>query len=137
MTLLYEQNRDTERALDCLQTAVSLAQPSQIIHPFIERGQPLQILLTQLPTTPFSQHLLQAFPSSPPSPLALLPHPLTERETEILHCIITGLSNKAIEEKLFISKNTVRTHIKNLYSKLQVNSRTQAIARAHELQLLQ
>ena len=61
---------------------------------------------------------------------------LTERETDVLQAIVAGLSNKEIEASLVISNNTVRTHIKNLYSKLGVESRTQAIVRAQELNLL-
>jgi LuxR family maltose regulon positive regulatory protein len=61
--------------------------------------------------------------------------PLTDRENEVLQLIARGLSNKAIQEQLFISNNTVRTHIKNLYSKLGVNNRTQAVLRAQELRL--
>jgi ATP/maltotriose-dependent transcriptional regulator MalT len=61
---------------------------------------------------------------------------LTGREKQILQLIASGLSNKEIEETLFISINTVRTHIKNLYSKLEVESRTQAVQRAGQLGLL-
>ena len=61
-----------------------------------------------------------------------MPFDLTPREYEILGEIVAGLSNKEIEEKLVISHNTVRTHIKNLYSKLGVSSRAQAIKKAHE-----
>ena len=55
--------------------------------------------------------------------------------TPRLQLIASGLSNEAIQEKLFISNNTVRTHIKNLYGKLGVNNRTQAVLRAQELSL--
>ncbi|MDX1418151.1 MAG: LuxR C-terminal-related transcriptional regulator, partial [Candidatus Promineifilaceae bacterium] len=57
---------------------------------------------------------------------------LTKREGEVLNLIAAGYSNKEIEEALFISKNTVRTHIKNLYSKLDVKSRTQAVRKARQ-----
>ena len=141
-TVLHEQQGDEVRALDCLQTAVDLAYKGSIIHPFVDKGSTIQALLPHLTGThpPYIHSLLHAFTSplsSPLSPLpSSLPDPLTEREQEVLTCIVAGLSNKAIQEKLFISKNTVRTHIKNLYSKLNVSSRTQAIARAHELKPL-
>jgi ATP/maltotriose-dependent transcriptional regulator MalT len=61
---------------------------------------------------------------------------LTPREFEILGLIAAGLSNKAIQERLLLSKNTVRTHIKNLYSKLGVHSRTKAIQQAREIGLI-
>jgi ATP/maltotriose-dependent transcriptional regulator MalT len=54
----------------------------------------------------------------------------------VLHLIDAGLSNREIANRLYISLNTVRTHTKNLYSKLDVHSRTQAITRARELNLL-
>ena len=140
MTLLYELEGNREKAVECLQTAVAYAEPSNIIHPFVARGTTIQTLLGQLPPTPFTQRLHQTFaPSSilsQPASHSPLPEALTDREQEVLACIAAGLTNKAIEEKLYISKNTVRTHLKNLYSKLGVNGRTQAIARAHELKLL-
>ena len=61
---------------------------------------------------------------------------LADRELEVLHLIAVGLSNREIAEKLFISLNTVKTHTKNIYSKLDVNSRIKAVARAKELGLL-
>ncbi|UCE23113.1 MAG: response regulator transcription factor, partial [Candidatus Aminicenantes bacterium] len=58
------------------------------------------------------------------------------RELEVLTLIAGGLSNQEIARKLFISLNTVRTHTKNINSKLNVHSRTQAAARAKELGLI-
>lgn len=52
---------------------------------------------------------------------------LTEREKEILHLLSEGLRYKEIADKLFLSTETVRTHIRNIYEKLQVNSRTEAL----------
>ena len=62
--------------------------------------------------------------------------PISEREMEVLHLIAAGLSNREIADKLFISLNTVKTHTKNINSKLDVNNRTKAIFRAKELGLL-
>ena len=61
--------------------------------------------------------------------------PLTDRESDVLKLIISGQTNKEIAERLFISLNTVKGYIKSLYSKLHVQSRSQAIARARELNL--
>ncbi|HEX2787222.1 MAG TPA: response regulator transcription factor [Ignavibacteria bacterium] len=58
---------------------------------------------------------------------------LTDRENEILVCIIKGYSNKEIADKLFVSENTVKKHLNNIYSKLGVSRRTQAISKAKEL----
>ena len=55
---------------------------------------------------------------------------LTARETEILHSLVDGLSYKKVAEKFFISISTVRTHIRHIYEKLHVHSKSQAVAKA-------
>lgn len=62
--------------------------------------------------------------------------PLTKRETEILQLISEGKTYTQISEELFISKETSKTHIKNIYSKLQVRSKSEAIARANQDKLI-
>ena len=62
--------------------------------------------------------------------------PLSERELEVLRLIAAGKSNAAIADTLYISLSTVKTHINNLYSKLGVESRTQALVRAKEINLM-
>jgi DNA-binding NarL/FixJ family response regulator len=62
--------------------------------------------------------------------------PLTKRETEILQLIAEGKTYTQISEELFISKETAKTHIKNIYSKLQVNSKSEAIAKATQDKLI-
>ena len=59
--------------------------------------------------------------------------PLTRKEFQLLEEIIQGLSNSAIAEKQFLSINTIKTHVKNLYFKLQVNSRSSAIAKVSKI----
>ena len=71
-----------------------------------------------------------------PSPAQPLIDSLTKRELEILHLIAEGLKNKEIAEQLVISLNTVLYHIKNIYSKLNVHGRAEAVVRAEELNLL-
>ncbi len=61
---------------------------------------------------------------------------LTKREVEILHLIANGLSNQAIANVLVLALSTVKWYINQIYTKLHVNSRTQALARARELNLL-
>lgn len=94
------------------------------------------------PIDPFvAKHILQLIDPSAgkaqqhaPSP-ALLRSPLSKREIEILELVGKGLANLEISDLLSISRSTVECHIKNIYKKLAVNSRTQAIfeARAHGL----
>lgn len=62
--------------------------------------------------------------------------PLTERELEVLGLIVAGMSNKEIAQRLYLTISTVKTHILNIYGKLQVNRRVQAVIRAKELKLL-
>jgi len=57
---------------------------------------------------------------------------LTEREREILKLIAQGLTNPAIAEKLVLSPKTIRNHVSNIFSKLQVNNRAQAIVKARQ-----
>jgi LuxR family maltose regulon positive regulatory protein len=70
------------------------------------------------------------------SPSARLPERLSGREHEILQLVAAGKSNRRIATELFVSVGTVKTHINHLYRKLDVHSRTQALARARELNLL-
>jgi LuxR family maltose regulon positive regulatory protein len=65
-----------------------------------------------------------------------LVEPLTARELEVLRLIADGASNNAIAEKLIVSLGTVKKHVNNIFGKLHVQSRTQAIARARELQII-
>jgi LuxR family maltose regulon positive regulatory protein len=78
----------------------------------------------------------EAVPLMPPLAEALV-DPLTERELEVLQLLAEGLSNKEIAERLIVAPSTVKQHLKNIYSKLDVHSRTQAVARGRELALLQ
>jgi LuxR family maltose regulon positive regulatory protein len=89
----------------------------------------------------YVQKLLAAFApatsqsafSNPPSEIL---EPLSDRELEILRLIAQGLSNREIGERLYLALDTVKGHNRRLFDKLQVNSRTEAIARARELGLL-
>jgi ATP/maltotriose-dependent transcriptional regulator MalT len=132
---------------------------------FVDEGPPMQALLAAwfLPppqqrrsagtsTSPeYVRKLLSAFPSSEalhsgshesarrgetlPSRSPLL-EPLTTREQDVLELLAAGLSNAEIAERLIVTVGTVKTHVKSIYGKLGVHSRTQAIARARELGLL-
>ena len=66
----------------------------------------------------------------------MIADPLSEREEEVLRLIVAGLSNREIAQNLVISLGTAKTHIHNIYGKLEVSSRAQAIARAREFELV-
>jgi LuxR family maltose regulon positive regulatory protein len=70
------------------------------------------------------------------SPAKLLIESLSQRELKILQLIAQGLSNREISERLFLALDTVKGYNRKMFDKLQVQSRTEAIARAHELGLL-
>ncbi|MEZ4732378.1 MAG: LuxR C-terminal-related transcriptional regulator [Caldilineaceae bacterium] len=138
------------QALTLLHTALTLAEPGGYLRAFLDEGPAVAELLhtfvQQAGTTKYTQMLLTAFaeayeatPSAtepaPPQPDSLV-EPLSERERDVLRLIAADLTYEAIGETLFISLNTVRTHTKNIYSKLNVNRRNQAIARARALGLL-
>jgi LuxR family maltose regulon positive regulatory protein len=65
-----------------------------------------------------------------------LVEPLTERELAVFRLLVAGLSNAAVAQELVITVGTVKRHVNSIYTKLGVNSRTQAVARAHALHLL-
>jgi LuxR family maltose regulon positive regulatory protein len=83
----------------------------------------------------YANKLLAAFGEAT-SPSALLVEPLSGRELEVLRLLTTRLSSTEIARQLVISVHTVRSHVKNIYGKLNVHSRANAVRRAKELGLL-
>ncbi len=148
---------DQGTALAILIKALALAEQEGLVRIFIEEGEELQSLLMaaarqlESATDPtltslkaYVARLLDAFPSnqkadgvSPPQakPTGLV-EALTSRELEVLQLIAAGDSNRPIAEKLVITVSAVKKHTGNIYGKLNVNSRTQAVARARQLGLL-
>jgi len=89
-----------------------------------------------VPISPIIARLmLQKFQKSSPTQ-QVLPESLTDRQAHILKLVSQGFSSREISEKLSVSYYTVTTHIKNIYGKLQVNSRTEALYEAGKLGLL-
>jgi LuxR family maltose regulon positive regulatory protein len=145
---------DVVQALSVLQQALILSEPEGFVLAFVDEGTPMARLLyqaTECGIMPeYVGRLLAAFEttderriekekrtSAPPltRPPALI-EPLTKRELEILELIADGLSNREIADRLIISVGTVKVHARNIYGKLQVSRRTEAIARARHLGLL-
>jgi LuxR family maltose regulon positive regulatory protein len=135
---------DLPEAMEILEHALLLGEPGNYIRTFVDAGAPMDKLLRQVAsrgiTSDYVARILAAFPAQArpeeESPVVSLVEPLSERETEVLGLIAADLSNQDIADALFISVNTVKTHVKRLYGKLYVNSRVQAIERARELGLL-
>ncbi len=148
--LIFKLKADTAAALAELKLALALARPGGFIMMFVSKGNHVAKLLEEILTVKkrdhdaakagfslgYAQKILSAFKAAAPSKIEGLMDPISVRELEVLHLIAAGLSNKEIAEKLFISLNTVKTHTKNINSKLDVDSRIKAVARAKELGLL-
>ena len=148
--LLADALGDREAALRSLAAAVAEAEPEGVIRPFLDEGELMAALLATLggavrdgrePTaglsTAFLGTLLAAFPGQGPGPRQTgLVEPLTARELEVLRLLASGRSNAELAAELFVEQSTVKTHLIHLYSKLGVHSRTQAVAHARALGLL-
>ncbi len=130
-----------EAGADPLERALRLAEPEGYVRVFVDEGLPLRALLetTALKhrTWSYPRRLLDAYgaPSRTPSQPGLV-DPLSARELDVLRLLATDLDGPAIARQLVVSLNTVRTHTKNIYAKLGVNSRREAVTRGGQLDLL-
>jgi LuxR family maltose regulon positive regulatory protein len=129
--------------MSSLEHALRLAEPEGYVRRFADLGLPMARLLQEARTRQvmpdYVETLLEAFGAevSLPEPFGgALPEPLTDREQEVLELMAAGLTNREIAEQLVISPGTVKKHTGNIYGKLDVGSRTEAAARARELDLL-
>jgi LuxR family maltose regulon positive regulatory protein len=156
--LVVHKQGDTSEALVVLARALTLAEPEGFVRTFVDEGDPMVALLRRVlkrrqdsrqhDLLLYVRRLLAAFDSpnttaGPPTPVghAREPtqpfiEPLTTREREVLELIIGGLSNQEIAAQLFIATSTVKGYIHGIFRKLEVDSRTKAVARARELHLV-
>lgn len=142
--LAYEAQNDISAASESLDQALKLAEPEGYVRIFADEGAPMVRLLTEANSQgillEYTRKLLDASKAGEAkgdsTASQLLIDPLSERELEILSLIANGLKNKEIAEQMVISLNTVLYHTKNIYNKLGVNKRTQAVLKARELNLL-
>jgi LuxR family maltose regulon positive regulatory protein len=140
--LAFQGKKETEQALAALERALSLAQPEEYVRMFLDEGEAMTRLLCQAQSRQVGNGYAAVLLSkigkisgmTQPS-MRLLIEPLTTREVEVLKLIEAGRSNEEISEQLVISIATVKRHISNIYAKLGVKSRTQAIAIGKELKL--
>jgi LuxR family maltose regulon positive regulatory protein len=138
-----------DEALDTLASTLALAEPEGYVRVFVDSGEPMRVLLKQAAShgvaPGYVARLLAVFDGPagdraggpgthvPSQPLV---EPLTDREVEVLQLLAKGLSNREISQRLFISLPTVKSHTGNIYGKLGVHSRKEAVARATALGML-
>ncbi|MBN1136725.1 MAG: tetratricopeptide repeat protein [Anaerolineae bacterium] len=132
------------QAIEALAEALRLAEPGGYIRMFVDQGQPVARLLRQAASggvaPAYVAKLLAAF--GPEPAVAISPQvqaivePLSERELAVLRLLAAGLSNSEIAAELVVAVSTVRSHCKNIYSKLDVHRRWAAVQRAQELGLI-
>ncbi|NNJ11329.1 helix-turn-helix transcriptional regulator [Chloroflexales bacterium ZM16-3] len=143
---------DGPAARAALLRALALAEPEGYLRSFADMGEPMRALLSDCRlalapradaasrrTLAYLDRILAVLPSSPAparSPADALVEPLTPRELEVLALVAAGLSNHDIADRLIVGISTVKKHINNIYGKLDVLSRTQALKRARELGLI-
>ena len=160
--LAHQTLSNEPEALKTLEQALIAGQPEGFVRTFIDEGEPISKLLLELlkqkgkrweteqpELLRYVVKLKDLFGPGAPVPTArvatteseALPwwyveDPLSERELEVLQHVARGLSNQEIADKLFLSAGTVKRHMSNIYQKLDVHSRTQALERARSLKVL-
>jgi len=139
---LASRHAGIEAALKPLGRALSLAAPEGYVRVFLNEGPPMEALLKAATKRQIgadhAKRILAAFGPAQPKP-ALHPdliEALSERELDVLRLLGSDLGGPEIARELAISENTMRTHTRNIYDKLGVNSRRAAVSRAEELHLL-
>ena len=144
-------SNEKERAVNTMAEALALAAPEGYLRTFVDEAKPMAELLPTVleaqqqgrlrPSLPAHylrklQTTLERDAGGPRLPAERLPEPLSGRELEVLQLVATGKSNSRIASELFVSVGTVKTHLNNVYRKLGTHSRTEAVARARELDLI-
>jgi len=142
--LAHHANSDAGSAAADLAAALTAGVPAGYCRLFLDEGQPMAELLGQVARAAahdvrtHAEHLLAAAqrPSAPAPAGRVFEEGLSEREGEVLRLLATELSGPEIAGELFVSVNTLRTHTKHIFSKLDVNTRRAAVRRAADLGLL-
>jgi len=154
--MAYQTRGDLPNAIARLENALGLAEPGGYLRIFLDKGDVLLSILSHIdpnvPVGPYAARIIREFeyangdqqvesqegsiPTLVKQPGATLTDPLSERELEVLWLLQTNLSTPEIADQLVIAVSTVRTHIKTIYSKLGVHSRTEAVDKAKDLDLI-
>ena len=134
-------------AFGLIESSLALAEPEGYIRIFLDVGEPARELLAAYLRSAapghriFAQKILDAFSltrqaSSPsPQPAGLI-EPLSGRELEVLHLVALGRTNQDIAQQLIVAPGTIKAHTASIYRKLDVANRTEAVARARQLEIL-
>ncbi len=146
--LAHQAQGDMDEALSALARALSIAEPEGYVRTFVDEGPAMARLLSEAAergiAPDYTRTLLATFggpaTTADDSSFAIRPsslvEPLTERELEVLQLLAEGLPNRAIADRLFLALSTVKVHTRNIYGKLDVHNRTQAVTRAREMGVL-
>ena len=139
--ILGLNRQDWPQALSALAAAMELAEPEGFIQDFLDEGAPMIRLLDEAirrkVKPAFAHQLLNRFSPGRPAEKSIdLVEPLSERELEVLKLVAEGLSNQEIASRLYLSLRTIKFHTSNIYGKLGVKSRTEAVSKARNLGLL-
>jgi LuxR family maltose regulon positive regulatory protein len=152
--LALQAQGDVNQALRSLERALSIAEPGGFVRIFVDEGEPMLQLLRQAATRGIApgyvRRLIAAYdlpaqagmngaPGDTHKPAQIiqpLVEPLSKREMDVLRLLATGMTNPEIAQELYVATSTVRSHLKNIYSKLNVHKRWDAVHRAEELGLL-
>ncbi len=144
--LVFDALGNSQAALNSMKEALALAEKENYLRIFIDEGLPIVELLQKAKRKSIAPNFAAKLLSMLISPSAIdqqqldvkpgfLLEPLTKRETEILELICNGSSNQDIANRLYIGLSTVKNHIHNIYGKLDIDNRAQAVIRAQELGL--
>lgn len=144
LSVAYLDRFELDQAIETLRIALELGEASGDIRTFIDEGSPMVRLLRiahRRGVRVFYVNMLLTQSGEAPEPLTKFVHtdliePITARELDVLELVALSLTNKEIGEELCITVPTVKRHITNLYGKLGVASRTEAVQRARQLNLL-
>jgi LuxR family maltose regulon positive regulatory protein len=141
LALAQGQLGQTAESQSTLRRAVELAAPEGYCRTFVDYGPPMHDLLKQLadnhPELAYATRLPGTFPSQiGTTSSTALDEPLNEREQAVLRLIAAGLSNREIADELYLSVNTIKWYTTQIYGKLAVSKRAEAVDRAHDLGIL-
>jgi LuxR family maltose regulon positive regulatory protein len=142
--LAHHADGDADSAVADLTAALTVGVPAGYCRLFLDEGEPMAELLGQIAgvavpdARTHAEYLLAAVrrPSAPPPGGPATEEGLSEREFEVLRLLATELSGPEIARQLFVSVNTLRTHTKHIFTKLDMNTRRAAVRRAADLGLL-